>query len=361
MSVKILLTGAGSGIGEAVYKSLRMSRLPIEITGTDMSGFNSGSFRCDKAYKVPCAGDEKYAKAIIDICGREKTDMVISGSDTELPVLAKIREQGLINSTVLTGSVKSVNICRSKKECYKFFSEKDMPFVHTAEYAEVDKIIQKYGFPIIGKPAGGSGSIGVKVFFKKDELELLEDKNNYVFQEYLIPDKWNIDKGSIKREDIFTKSCLVQKDEISIQVLLGKQGEILGTFMSKNVLKLGIPIKIFPFRDSLCEEMAVKMAKELAHEGMEGPVNLQCKITGRGPVFFEINPRFTGITSVRAELGFNEVEACIRHYLLNVARHGIEGCLNTDYTKAVCRYLDEVTYPKDKLNELENNNFVDNN
>jgi carbamoyl-phosphate synthase large subunit len=31
---------------------------------------------------------------------------------------------------------------------------------------------------------------------------------------------------------------------------------------------------------------------------------------------FEINPRFSGTTSVRAQMGFNEVEAALRHFVL---------------------------------------------
>jgi len=47
-----------------------------------------------------------------------------------------------------------------------------------------------------------------------------------------------------------------------------------------------------------------------------GPCNVQIRLTGRGAICFEINVRFSGTTPVRARLGFNEVEAALRHFVL---------------------------------------------
>ena len=44
-----------------------------------------------------------------------------------------------------------------------------------------------------------------------------------------------------------------------------------------------------------------------------GPVNFQLRLTERGPVVFEINPRFSGTTPIRALFGVNEVEAVIKN------------------------------------------------
>ena len=43
-----------------------------------------------------------------------------------------------------------------------------------------------------------------------------------------------------------------------------------------------------------------------------GPINFQLRLTDRGPVVFEINPRFSGTTPIRALFGVNEVEAVIK-------------------------------------------------
>jgi carbamoyl-phosphate synthase large subunit len=47
-----------------------------------------------------------------------------------------------------------------------------------------------------------------------------------------------------------------------------------------------------------------------------GPSNVQMRIDRGCPVCFEINVRFSGTTPIRARLGFNDVEAALRHYVM---------------------------------------------
>jgi carbamoyl-phosphate synthase large subunit len=358
--VKILLTSAGSGVGEAIYKSLAISRLNATIVATDISSFNSGAFRCDRAYKIVGPDDPRYSQQIIDICGRQDIDVILSGSDTELEKLAELKASGLVKSFIMTGSLEAVRVCRDKRQTFEFYRSHGLPFVTTVFWNGVEEIVREYGFPILAKPKGGSGSLGVEVLMNEKDLDALEGKENFIFQEYLLSDNWPVTKTSISRDDVMKFHALVQKDEISIQVLLGKNKEILGTFMSRNVLKFGMPTKIFPFCCDEYEDIARRMAACLADIGMIGPVNLQCKITDRGPVFFEVNPRFTGITSVRAVLGFREVEAMLNHFLLDCPAENLTGLLNTDYDSACCRYLDEYTFPKTKLEALEAGGYIEN-
>ena len=47
-----------------------------------------------------------------------------------------------------------------------------------------------------------------------------------------------------------------------------------------------------------------------------GPSNIQMRIARGRPVCFEVNIRFSGTTPIRARLGFNDVEAALRHYVI---------------------------------------------
>ena len=58
----------------------------------------------------------------------------------------------------------------------------------------------------------------------------------------------------------------------------------------------------------------VRMAEVL---GPMGPSNFQLRLHHGIPVCFEINIRFSGTTPIRARLGFNDVEAVLRHYVLH--------------------------------------------
>lgn len=358
--VNVLLTSAGSGVGEAIYKSLAMSSMNTTIVATDISGFNSGAFRCDKAYKILSPHDPGYTQQIIDICVQQRIDVVLSGSDTELEKLSELNAAKSLDSIIVVGAPEAVKVCRDKRKTCDFYRQRNLPFVDTVIFGGIGEIIRDHGFPILAKPTGGSGSVGVKVLMCQRELDELENKDDYIFQEYLLSENWPVSKAGLKREDVMKGGTLVQKDEISIQVLLGRNREILGTFMSRNVLKFGMPTKIYPFVCDEYEGVARRMALCLADIGMIGPVNLQCKITDRGPVFFEINPRFTGITSVRATLGFKEVEAVMGHMLMNYSAEKVSHLLATDYESACCRYLDEYKFPKTMLEKLETDCYIEN-
>ncbi len=60
---------------------------------------------------------------------------------------------------------------------------------------------------------------------------------------------------------------------------------------------------------AFCEKVASAL-------GSTGPLNIQCRKDGEDIYVFEINPRFSGTTSMRALCGYNEPETLIRKHLL---------------------------------------------
>jgi carbamoyl-phosphate synthase large subunit len=47
----------------------------------------------------------------------------------------------------------------------------------------------------------------------------------------------------------------------------------------------------------------------------QGPVNVQCRFVDGKVRVFEINPRFSGTTSLRAMVGYNEPDVLVRKHL----------------------------------------------
>ncbi len=356
---KILITGIGSKIGVAILNSLRMSKLDIEIIGTDMESFNPGFFACDKSYIVPGAHEDSYLDEILSICKRENIGMVIPGTDVEIPKLSQLKGALGARPLVLVGTEDAVEICRRKKRSYEFFSERECPFAMTVDYEDVERLIEEKGFPILAKPAVEDGSIRPKIIFNMNELERFEHKADHVFQEYLVPASWNMDKKDIRPEHLLSGDNIIKRDDISIQVLISKKGEAFGTFISRNSLKFGMSMQIFPFRSRRVRLMAQKMAGHLADEGLIGPCNFQCKITEKGLVCFNVIPRFTSLSQVRSQLRFNECEAIIRHFMFGDEPFEIES-LKTEYEYVCCRYLDAVRYRKKDLDELNSEGFIQN-
>jgi carbamoyl-phosphate synthase large subunit len=63
-------------------------------------------------------------------------------------------------------------------------------------------------------------------------------------------------------------------------------------------------------------EVQAESLRVIAALGIRGPCNVQLRLTARGPVTFEINPRLSGTTAMRAHFGYNEVDMAIRSFLL---------------------------------------------
>ena len=58
-TIKVLVTGAGSGVGQSIMKALRISKLPIKIISADICELNAGLFRADKSLIVPRVENKK--------------------------------------------------------------------------------------------------------------------------------------------------------------------------------------------------------------------------------------------------------------------------------------------------------------
>ena len=108
-----------------------------------------------------------------------------------------------------------------------------------------------------------------------------------------------------------------------------------------------------PQTSSEAEEIARQMAKALGEMGLKGPCNFQCKLTEKGPQFFEVNPRFTGITAVRARFGFNEVEALIRLFYYKEELTSLNSLFEYDEGLFCSRYTTEYVFPREGLNKLK--------
>ncbi len=70
----------------------------------------------------------------------------------------------------------------------------------------------------------------------------------------------------------------------------------------------------FIIKDENLNMQAQEIAKKL---DSKGPLNIQCKIVDNKIIPFEINPRLSGTTFIRALAGYNEPEAYILKYLFH--------------------------------------------
>jgi len=324
--ITVLITAVGTGVGQSILKGLKLARRAAgrsyRIIGVDISEWAAGLYRCDKSFLVPPASREQnYIRSIINIAKSEKVDIIIPGCDPELPVLAKwkgeIEEKG--NCRIVVGSVEAIRICRDKFLTYKFLKEHGFACPETVlphDEKALKEFIREVGFPVLIKPRSGSGTRGVRVVFNWEELKKAV-KPDSIVQDYLVPDEWGKPKETLTKKDVLEGDLLKQTDEYSTEVLVSKEGDIIGSITNWRTMKKGYPIRAIIDDFAEVRKEAEKVVSKLIEIGLIGPCNLQARIVNGRPAFFEINPRFSGSTAIRCVAGFNGPDVIVRNFVLN--------------------------------------------
>jgi nucleoside-diphosphate-sugar epimerase len=345
--ITIGVTAVGSGIGQSVLRSLTTSSLEYRVVGMDVRSLNSGIHWVQAAYLIPpLSRREAYLERLCAIIARENVDVLIPGLDPELQVFAEHRERfEALGCTVIAPSPAVARLSGDKLAFAQWCAERGLPFVATADLATAQGSADELDYPVIVKPRAGSASAGVRLVHDAAELRAQPAGPDWIVQAYLAP----LDaEGS----PLAAGTRLEQVGEVSAQYLLGPDGTVLGHFLSVNRLKDGVPVEILPDPESSAIAAGRDIVEALAGIGARGPVNLQGRMTPDGVRFFELNTRFTGITGVRGLMGFREVEAAVRSFVLGQDEEA-RACLRFDRRFVGLRHVGDMIVPAERVAALD--------
>ncbi|MDJ8956142.1 ATP-grasp domain-containing protein [Clostridium perfringens] len=156
-----------------------------KLIGVDMDKLAPALSFVDKSYIVPRIKSEDFIPRIIDICKKEKIDLIIPTLDTELMVYAENKE--LIfkeaKTKVMVSDKNIISIIRNKIKTCEFLKENgfNVPKVITKK----DIINKEYKFPLFIKPLDGSSSIDNFKINSEKELDFFKEYvNNPMIQEF---------------------------------------------------------------------------------------------------------------------------------------------------------------------------------
>ncbi len=348
--IRVAITCVGSGIGQSIIDSCRLSDLPLETFGLDHSAFAHGLYDCDHMIEIPKADSENYIDHIITICKENAVHLIIPGLDDELKLFSKnIEKFNQSGIEVIISDAGFLNLVRDKALMTKSLESIADIFVKSYHNKQefLDALTSKeVDFPVIAKPSSGSASDGVHIIADVSDIDLVTE--HHIIQEIAKPHKDDVNIDLF--EEQISKKINPQISEISIQLVADKTGHVIGKMASFNRLKNGVPIEIVPFEDTHTWEEIDKLIPELQSLGYRGPLNIQGRITDKGLKIFEMNARFTGITGMRALMGFNEVEACIKSWLnLDVRK----GSLQINNSVFGIRQVLNKSIHKDRNHEIE--------
>lgn len=303
--MRVLVAGCGgASLGTEIIKSLNLAG-KYKIYACDISEYAYGLYmnECENTFRIP-SDEEQYLKSILRICRDNKIKIIIPGGEKPAEILRKSNSLFLSEKiTVVLNNIEVCEICSDKKRTFDVLRK-----LNIAIPATYDKNSKQVKYPCIIKPAKDSGGSNF-VFIAENETE----KNLYV--EYL-------DKN--KKQPIIQEYISIEGGEYTVGVLSLLSGEIYGSICLKRVFynklsimqqnEFGIISSGYTQGNIVINEKITKTAENIARQiGSTGPLNIQGRIKNGEFVPFEINPRFSASTYLRALAGFNEIDIYIRN------------------------------------------------
>jgi len=321
--VEAMVTGlGGGGHGEQIFKALRIASTRYEIVGGDMSMQSKGLFEADHAYLLPPANDPSYVDTVIAVCEKHHVQVLFHGSEPELRVMSKKRRVFQDAGLFLPINPEHViDLCMDKAKSMKWLEEKGFDHPRTVIVSNIQDLESVEILPAVLKPSiGGGGSANTYLAQTREDLialgrHLLQTHPQYIVQEYVGTPDSEYTVGVLTDMD----GNLVNSIAVRRLIMSGLSNRIKVPNKTGNP-KLGPVLAIssgisqgeigpFPEVTRPCEEIATSL-------GCRGAVNMQCRYVDGRVLVFEINPRFSGTTSLRAMVGYNEPDLLVRKYVL---------------------------------------------
>jgi len=319
---RVLVTAVGGGgNGEQLVKSLRLSALDLRVVGTDLSAVAAQQSGADACYALPPAGASGYVEALLDLCVKEKIEVLLPGSEPELRVLApRAAEVRDVVPLFAINEPELINVCTDKFATNAFLESHGFAAPRSWLVRHSDQLDGIREFPLIAKPVVGGGSQNVYLIQDADELRMIGTFLLRYFKDILVQEY-------VGRVD----------QEYTVGVLFDGHGQLINSIALNRFILTSLSNRLRApnrtDRRDLGEVLAISsgvsqgrvddFAELRAHceavgkaLGARYAINVQCRIADGEVMVFEINPRFSGTSSIRAMLGFNEPELLIRKHIL---------------------------------------------
>ena len=310
---RVLVTGGGTTTAVSVLKGLRMASDPgIFVVMGDMSEDCAGAHLGDAFVELPSANVSDFQNRIVELCRRERIDLVIPIIDFEFAAWSQVRSRlREFGTEVAISSPEALANCQEKDRTHRLFRELDIPTIPTWRAAAIDDP-KSLPFPVYLKPRCGRASIDNYRADNLDEYRLFIGK---------VPD------------------AIVQPFTAGTEVTIDCLSDLGGRFVAclprvRVQVKSGQSYRSRTFRDATLEALAQRVAEALP---IVGACNMQCFLTDDGPKFFEINARFGAGSVLSMQAGLNGPAA-----LVAMARGQALPSLKPRANVAMLRYWQEV-------------------
>lgn len=277
MKKVILITGIGGDIAQGVATIVREKRPGVYLIGVDVHDQHGGHLFVDRFALVPSAGSPNYLDAIKTIVRKYSIDMVIPMSEPELAVASPFSELAPGVQWITPGE-QVVRVGLDKLETMRALSGLGIPVPWTKPVSKGRPI----SYPCILKNRLGSGSRAVFTVANDEDADYLVKRYpGAIYQELLEP----------------------ANREVTCAVYRSRTGEVASLLMLRR-LTGGFTGWAKVIKHDETSRMCEAIAQGL---DLQGSMNVQLRLTDKGPRVFEINPRFSSTVLMRHRIGFSDV------------------------------------------------------
>ena len=324
--MNILVHAIGSPLGQSILKSLKISNLDLNIFVSDIyedaAGFHL--VKSENRIVLPPVKSENYDFFIKNYLFEKDIKIIFPVITAEHNYYQKNMNYFKSNNIeIVTMNNHIYDIINNKLKCIEYLEKENIAVPNTllADNSETFySKIQKFSPPYFIKPVMGASSNDNFIIENEDKLLAVINSfpsNYFIVQEFL-----------------------KNPAEYTVGVYRSPRYNFEDTMVIKRELRFGLSYKGEVIENEQISKYALKICRSL---NTIYSVNVQLRMRNNAPVLFEINPRLSSTTYVRAYFGFNEPEMIIKEKIGIV-----ENMQFQKKTGKFSRYWEEVFFTNEK-------------
>ena len=169
--IKILITAAGSPTWPQMADDLKNNgERNITIIGTDLNVDPTMLQYIDRVFPAPVITDPQYVDVLLNICEKEKVDVLVPGISQELEAIqSRLDEFKALDVKVAICEGEGLSIANDKIKLYRFLESNGFNIPNYRVASDIDSIVNacyEIGYPeksVCIKISNGAGSRGVRI------------------------------------------------------------------------------------------------------------------------------------------------------------------------------------------------------